>query len=162
VGPYRETNEKHRRLYFADVSCNSALYKKLSEVKGINIWWQWCRLDATPWAVKCTQCGVLGHIKKNCNLAENVKAIQEDGMSKDKCMDCLVQNMLNEGRHPGYRPRDPSHKSNTRECPTYASLTKRRLRLWRKSEANVQGDINTGLNTQNSTGAKDAKMVNQA
>ena len=52
--PYRETNVKHKGLNFAAISCNSALYKELSYSKGVNIWWQWCRIDATPCAVKCT------------------------------------------------------------------------------------------------------------
>jgi len=40
--PYRETNDKHKGLNFAAVSCNSAMYKELAAMKGLNIWWQWC------------------------------------------------------------------------------------------------------------------------
>jgi len=46
--PYRESNVKHRGLRFAVVSCNSSLYKKLADTRGMNMWWQWCRIDATP------------------------------------------------------------------------------------------------------------------
>jgi len=73
--PYRESNVRHRGLFFAGISCNSALYRKLADIKGLNIWWQWCQVDAAPCVIKCTRCGVLGHISKNCNMERNLDVI---------------------------------------------------------------------------------------
>jgi len=157
--PYWETNVKHKGLHFAAISCNSALYKKLSDAKGMNIWWQWCRIDAAPRAMKCTQCGILGHIRKNCSMVNAVKAIREDEAAKDNCIDCIMQNMINSnGKRNGYKVRNTDHRSNTVECPTYISLSKRKLRLWRRSEANAQ---EAGVVPHNGNGEKDATMVTE-
>jgi len=159
--PYRETNAKHRGLHFAVIRCNSALYKKFQDARGMNMWWQWCCIDATPRAIKCLKCGMLGHTQKYCDKEWEVRTIQEDPTWKG-CIDCYMQNTINDKRR-GYRRRDINHKSNTDQCPTYKSLAKRRLRLWCKSEASVQETeiMQNGLagtSQQNADGGKDPNM----
>ena len=74
----------------------------------------------------------------------------------------MVQNIINgSGRRPGYKERDTAHKCNTEKCPTYASLAKRRLRLWRKSETNARENGVTGQAIQNGIGAKDTTMESE-
>ena len=64
--PYSKENTKLKNLQFAVVYCNEELYRKMSTTKGININWQWCRIDAAPRAMKCKKCGMLGHLAKYC------------------------------------------------------------------------------------------------
>ena len=159
--PYRESNVRHRGLHFAVVSCNSSLYKKMTDTRDMNVWWQWCQIDATPPAIKCVKCGILGHTKRNCDKEQEVKAVQEDPTWKG-CIDCFMQNSIN-GKRKDYRHWETDHMSNTTDCPTYRSLGKRQLRLWRKSEANTQ-EIKRMQNAparpshQNDDGVKDATM----
>jgi len=151
--PYGETNEKHRGLHFAAVSCNSAMYRDLAAMKGINIWWQWCRIDATPRVVKCKKCGVLGHTMKYCKVDSAALAFREDPSAKEQCIDCFVQNMMNQSRK-GYKVRDTNHRSNTEACPTQHGLARRRLRLW-KGNATVQA-------VPNDNSAKDTDMERES
>jgi len=104
---------------------------------------------------------MLGHTKKNCNKEQEVKAAQEDPAWKC-CIDCFMQNLIN-GKRKDYRPWETDHMSNTIDCPTYRSLAKRRLRLWRKSEANTQEveimqNAPAGPSHQEDDGRKDATM----
>jgi len=135
--PYKETNNKHRGLSFAAISCNSAMYKELAATKGLSIWWQWCRIDATPRALKCKKCGVLGHTARHCKIDSVAAAFREDPNAKGQCIDCFIQNTINQGRK-GYKVKDTRHKSSSESCPTQHSLARRRLRLWRKSERNAE------------------------
>ena len=92
---------------------------------------------------------------KHCTIDSAAAAFREDPSAKEKCIDCFIQNMMNQS-HRGYRVRDTNHRNNTETCPTQHSLARRRLRLWRRSELNVKAGNPTVENS-----AKDTVMESE-
>jgi len=131
--PYRKENTKHKGLKFAVIYGNEELYNRMASAKGINIYWQWCRIDAEPRAIKCTNCGTLGHPAKYCDREEEVNRVRTGLEGNNECLDCVLYNTINANNNR--QKRATLHKNNSLECPTYRSLAKRKLKQWRVSEA---------------------------
>jgi len=82
-------------LQFAVVYCNAELYNKKAATKGMNMFWQWCRIDAEPRAMKCNSCGALGHLTKFCDKGEVVNQIRMELEDRNECLDCILYNTIN-------------------------------------------------------------------
>jgi len=131
--PYNRDNAKLRNLQFAIVYCTEELYGKMAATKGININWQWCRIDSQPRAMKCKSCGMLGHLAKFCSKVEVANELKNNLAGRNDCIDCTYQNTINANRKNRKRPVD--HARGSPECPTFRSLTKRQIRQWKLSES---------------------------
>jgi len=128
--PYKKQNSRFSGLEFAVVYCEEELYHRMASSKGINVMWQWCRIDSEPRAIKCSNCGLLGHIAKYCKDEETVKQIRSDDAVEEECIDCIFQNVINKMRK-GYNKKPTNHKGNTTECPTYRNMTRQKIRQWK-------------------------------
>jgi len=97
---------------------------------------------------------------KHCKIDSAAAAFREDPSAKEKCIDCFIQNTMNQGRK-GYKVKDIKHKSNTELCPTQHSLARRRLRLWKRSELNAKVGNPIVHSAQRENSAEDTGMESQ-